>query len=40
MISHFLPDMLLRGSSMRSLGGYLNVLSIESVLDELAVRLG
>ncbi len=40
MISHFLPDMPLRGSSMRSLGGYLNVLSIESVLDELAVRSG
>lgn len=40
VISHFLPDMLLRGSSMRSLGGYLNVLSIESVLDELAVRSG
>ncbi|TAI64828.1 molybdopterin cofactor-binding domain-containing protein [Bradyrhizobium sp. Leo170] len=38
VISHFLPDMPLRGSSMRSLGGYLNVLSIESVLDELAVR--
>ncbi|MFH0301903.1 molybdopterin cofactor-binding domain-containing protein [Bradyrhizobium sp. 31Argb] len=40
VISHFLPDMPLRGSSMRSLGGYLNVLSIESVLDELAVRSG
>jgi CO/xanthine dehydrogenase Mo-binding subunit len=38
VISHFLPDMPLRGSSMRSLGGYLNVLSIESVIDELAVR--
>ncbi|WP_050419488.1 xanthine dehydrogenase family protein molybdopterin-binding subunit [Bradyrhizobium tropiciagri] len=40
VISHFLPDMPLRGSSMRSLGGYLNVLSIESVIDELAVRSG
>lgn len=40
VISHFLPDMPLRGSSMRSLGGYLNVFSIESVLDELAVRSG
>lgn len=38
VISHFLPDMPLRGSSMRSLGGYLNILSIESVFDELAVR--
>ncbi len=40
VISHFLPDTPLRGSSMRSLGGYLNVLSIESVLDELAARSG
>lgn len=40
VISHFLPDMPLRGSSMRSLGGYLNVLSIESVMDELALRSG
>jgi len=40
VISHFLPGMPLRGSSMRSLGGYLNVLSIESILDELAVRSG
>ncbi|WP_426410001.1 molybdopterin cofactor-binding domain-containing protein [Bradyrhizobium ganzhouense] len=40
VISHFLPDMPLRGSSMRSLGGYLNVVSIESVLDDLAVRSG
>jgi nicotinate dehydrogenase subunit B len=36
VISHFLPDMPLRGSSMRSLGGYLNVLAIESVMDDLA----
>ena len=40
VISHFLPDMPLRGSSMRSLGGYLNVLSIESMFDELAARSG
>jgi CO/xanthine dehydrogenase Mo-binding subunit len=40
VISHFLPDMPLRGSSMRSLGGYLNILSIESVMDDLAVRSG
>jgi len=40
VVSHFLPVMPLRGSSMRSLGGYLNVLSIESVLDELAARSG
>jgi nicotinate dehydrogenase subunit B len=28
VISHFLPDMPLRGSSMRSLGGYLRSLSV------------
>ncbi|NEU95463.1 xanthine dehydrogenase family protein molybdopterin-binding subunit [Bradyrhizobium uaiense] len=38
VVSHFVPDMPLRGSSMRSLGAYLNVFSIEAVLDELAVR--
>ncbi len=35
-VSHFLPAMPLRGSSMRSLGGYLNVLAIESTMDDLA----
>lgn len=40
VISHFLPDMPLRGSSMRSLGAYLNVLSIESVMHDLASRSG
>lgn len=36
VVHHFLPDMPLRGSSMRSLGGYLNVLAIESTMDDLA----
>jgi len=36
IVHHFLPEMPLRGSSMRSLGGYLNVLSIESTMDDLA----
>lgn len=40
IIHHFLPDMKLRGSSMRSLGGYLNVLSIESTMDDLARAAG
>ncbi|MFG1213134.1 molybdopterin cofactor-binding domain-containing protein [Xanthobacter flavus] len=39
-VNHFLPDMPLRGSSMRSLGGYLNVFAIESTMDELARRAG
>ena len=35
-VNHFLPEMPLRGSSMRSLGGYLNVFAIESTMDDLA----
>jgi CO/xanthine dehydrogenase Mo-binding subunit len=33
---HFLPDMPLRVSAMRSLGAYMNVFTIESFMDELA----
>ena len=33
---HFLPDMPIRVSAMRSLGAYLNVFAIESFMDELA----
>ncbi len=33
---HFVPAMPLRVSALRSLGGYLNVFSIESFMDELA----
>jgi CO/xanthine dehydrogenase Mo-binding subunit len=40
IVHHFLPDMPLRGSSMRSLGGYLNVLAIESTVDDLARAAG
>lgn len=36
VVHHFLPEMPLRGSSMRSLGGYLNVLAMESTIDDLA----
>ncbi|CAA0093479.1 Nicotinate dehydrogenase subunit B [Starkeya nomas] len=35
-VNHFLPEMPLRGSSMRSLGGYLNIFAIESTMDDLA----
>ncbi|WP_248313532.1 molybdopterin-dependent oxidoreductase [Bosea sp. F3-2] len=40
VVHHFLPEMPLRGSSMRSLGGYLNVLAIESTIDDLAHASG
>jgi len=40
VLHHFLPDMPLRGSSMRSLGGYLNVFAIESTMDDLARSSG
>jgi nicotinate dehydrogenase subunit B len=33
---HYLPEMLMRVSSLRSLGAHLNVFSIESMFDELA----
>jgi CO/xanthine dehydrogenase Mo-binding subunit len=33
---HFLPDMPVRVSALRSLGAYMNVFSIESFIDELA----
>jgi CO/xanthine dehydrogenase Mo-binding subunit len=40
VIHHFIPTMPLRISAMRSLGAYHNVFSIESFMDELAVRAG
>jgi nicotinate dehydrogenase subunit B len=36
IINRFLPEMPLRVSSLRSLGAYMNVFSIESFMDELA----
>ena len=36
VVHHFLPDMPLRVSALRSLGAYMNVFSIESFMDELA----
>jgi nicotinate dehydrogenase subunit B len=38
--THFITEMPLRASSMRSLGAYTNVFAIESFLDELAIRAG
>jgi CO/xanthine dehydrogenase Mo-binding subunit len=36
VVHHFIPEMPLRISALRSLGGYMNVFSIESFIDELA----
>ena len=35
--SHFIPEMPLRVSALRALGAYMNVFSLESFMDELAV---
>ncbi|HWI78834.1 MAG TPA: molybdopterin cofactor-binding domain-containing protein [Ramlibacter sp.] len=40
VVYHFLPEMPLRVSALRSLGAYMNVFSIESFMDELARAAG
>ncbi len=40
VVSHFIPQMPLRVSALRSLGAYLNVFAIESFMDELADGAG
>jgi CO/xanthine dehydrogenase Mo-binding subunit len=40
VVDHFLPAMPLRVSALRALGGYMNVFSIESFMDELASAAG
>jgi nicotinate dehydrogenase subunit B len=40
VVYHFIPQMPLRTSAMRALGGYMNVFSIESFMDELAREAG
>jgi CO/xanthine dehydrogenase Mo-binding subunit len=40
VVHHFLPDMPLRVSALRSLGAYVNVFSIESFMDEMADAAG
>jgi CO/xanthine dehydrogenase Mo-binding subunit len=40
VVHHFIPDMPVRISALRSLGAYHNVFSIESFMDELAVAAG
>ncbi|MGP0090342.1 MAG: molybdopterin cofactor-binding domain-containing protein [Xanthobacteraceae bacterium] len=36
IVQHFIPDMPVRVSALRTLGGYANVFAIESFMDELA----
>ncbi len=36
-VKHFLPEMPLRTSALRTLGGYANVFALESFIDELAL---
>ena len=36
VIEHFVPDMPVRVSALRSLGAFANVFAIESFMDELA----
>jgi CO/xanthine dehydrogenase Mo-binding subunit len=40
VVSHFIPEMPVRVSALRSLGAYLNVFAIESFMDELAEQAG
>jgi nicotinate dehydrogenase subunit B len=40
VVSHFIPEMPVRISALRSLGAYLNVFAIESFMDELAESAG
>ncbi|HVR29467.1 MAG TPA: molybdopterin cofactor-binding domain-containing protein [Thermoanaerobaculia bacterium] len=40
VVEHFLPDMPVRVSALRSLGAYANVFAIESFMDELAAAAG
>lgn len=37
VVHHFLPDMPIRISAMRSLGAYMNIFSLESFMDEAAL---
>jgi nicotinate dehydrogenase subunit B len=40
VVHHFIPDMPIRVSALRSLGAYVNVFAIESFVDELAHAAG
>ncbi|HEX2139034.1 MAG TPA: molybdopterin cofactor-binding domain-containing protein [Woeseiaceae bacterium] len=40
IVHHFIPEMPLRVSALRALGGYMNVFALESFMDELAAAAG
>ncbi len=40
VVKHFLPEMTMRTSALRTLGGYSNVFALESFIDELALAAG
>jgi nicotinate dehydrogenase subunit B len=40
VVKHFLPEMTMRTSALRTLGGYSNVFALESFIDELASAAG
>jgi CO/xanthine dehydrogenase Mo-binding subunit len=40
IVKHYLPEMPLRTSALRTLGGYANVFALESFIDELALAAG
>ncbi len=40
VVYHFVPDNVLRPSALRGLGAYMNIFSLESLMDELAVTAG
>jgi CO/xanthine dehydrogenase Mo-binding subunit len=40
VVHHFVPDMPLRVSAQRGLGAYVNIFSLESFMDELALAAG
>ena len=40
VVHHFIPEMPVRVSALRALGGYMNVFTIESFMDELAAAAG
>jgi len=40
VVKHFLPEMPLRTSALRTLGAYANVFALESFIDELALAAG
>ena len=40
VVHHFIPEMPIRVSALRTLGAYANVFALESFMDELAAAAG